>query len=371
MLAQTGAYCAAVGVLCVTARQLIRTRAIANATVVVVVLIAIQARFALWNTQILSESLGLSLGIMVVAMWWRAAAASSPRRVTWAWAWTVVWLLERDAHTVPIVVVLVPVAAAIGWRVRSLPLDVRRRLVAGSMVALVVCGYVYTAQQVSHRNRYSLYNTIGMRVLNDPPLRDWFVSGGMPLDAALLGRKGKTAFDDNRFFVDDPSLERFRRWADGPGGRRMVLSLVVRAPDWFRLQGEKWAPVLAYDYDAYDSYGVVDRLPTEVPFQLGGPRTPDALRIWLLVATGAACFATTRAKRRGLAAFSMAGLCFVLVELYTTLAADPLEAERHLVGPVNRLAVILAVCVAIGADALWQARLPVPGVDQGGDLGHQ
>ncbi|MGI9021983.1 MAG: hypothetical protein ACR2HV_01885, partial [Acidimicrobiales bacterium] len=36
--------------------------------------------------------------------------------------------------------------------------------------------------------------------------------------------------------------------------------------------------------------------------------------------------------------------------------ADPLDVERHLVGPVNRLTPILVIRTAIGADALGRER---------------
>ena len=261
VLAQMSAYCASFAVLCVTARDLLRTRLVARATVVLLVLVAAQGRFALWNTQVLSESLGLSLGIVMIATWWRVAARPSPRTLTWAWAWTIAWLLERDAHTLPVALVVVPVAVAFALLTRNLDIHVRRRLLAGSAIALLVCGYVYSAQRVSRRTQYSLANDIGIRVLPDPALRAWFVQGGMPLDGALVGRRGKSAFDDNRFFVEDPSLSRFRRWADGPGSRRMALSLVVRSPDWYRMLRKQSSSILATNYDGYDGYGVLDRLP--------------------------------------------------------------------------------------------------------------
>ncbi len=343
VLGQMALYCAAVGALCSTARRVISTRAVANVTILILLFVAVQARFVLWNTQILSESLGISLGMMAVAMWWRVAAESSPRRVTWAWVWTLLWVLTRDSHTVPTLIILAPIVFGIGVLARRVSIDVRRRLVAGSIIAVVVCGYVYAAQQISHRNRYAMYNNIGTRILTDPALRDYFVRGGMPLDAALSGRQGKNAFDDDRFFVDDPSLERFRRWADGPGGRRMLLSLVVRFPDWYHLEAKEWKSLLASDYDAYDGYHVIDALPKSIPFQLGGPQTPDALRTWLLFAIGASCLGAVRSRRRGLTAFVFFFIYFVFIEIDTSFAGDALEVGRHLVGPLNRLSVILVI----------------------------
>jgi hypothetical protein len=356
VIGQTLAYCAALGLLCFMTRTLLKTRLIANAAVVLIVLVAVEARFAVWNTQILSESLGITLGIVAIAAWWRVAVAPSPRAVTWAWASTLVWLLERDAHTVPVAVVLVPVTATVAIVGRRLTRDVRRRLLAGAGVALVACAYVFVSQKVSERNQYPFDNNIGMRVLEQPPLTTWFVEGGMPLDAALAGRRGKSAFDDNRFFVDDPSLARYRRWADGPGSRRMLVSLAVRAPDWYRMLDKQWKAILAEDYAAYDGYGVRHRLPTRLPLQVGGPATPRGLAIWLLLAGVMLSLAFLFSKRIGAVLFAATGLLVALVDVYCSFAGDAFEVGRHLAGPLSRLMVMLVVSIAVGLDAIWRAR---------------
>jgi len=53
----------------------------------------------------------------------------------------------------------------------------------------------------------------------------------------------------------------------------------------------------------------------------------------------------------------------VLVDLYLTFAGDSLEVGRHLVGPLDRLSVMLVISIAIGADAIWHIRRPA-GVDK-------
>jgi hypothetical protein len=229
-------------------------------------------------------------------------------------------------------------------------------LISGALIALLVTGYIYVAQDASNRNRYPLYNNVGQRILPDPELRAWFERGGMPVDAALLGRQGKTSFDDNRFFVDDPSLARFRDWADGRGERRMTLSVVLRARDWYDLLSKQWKSLLAYDYDAYDGYDVLQRLPTRMPFQLGGPGTPRALFLWLLAAAALSWLAAGRSPPARPVKLAVLGVVLVLLELYMSFVADSLEVERHLVGPLSRLGPMLVVCIAIGLDTLWQTR---------------
>lgn len=361
VMAQTFVYCAAVGVLCATAWRYLHTRLIGGLVVISLVLIAVEARFALWTTQILSESLGISLALLAIATWWRFAAEPTPRRAVWPWVWTIAWLLERDAHTIPVAVVIVPIAIAVALLARDLNEDVKRRLLTGALIALVACVYVYVAQSHSGRNRYSLQSNVGIRILPDPSLRQWFVDGGMPVNDALLGRTGRNAFDDNRLFDTDPALARFRAWADGPGGRRMLESLALRAPDWYRMLDRQAPSILAYNYNDYDNYGVLNRLPRRAPLQLGGPDTRKGVVVWLGLAVVGLVGALVLAPRRGPLIFAAGGLAVALVDIYSSFAGDPLEVSRHLVGPLNRLSVMLVIAIAIAADALWQQwRAPVP-----------
>jgi hypothetical protein len=354
VVAQTAVYCAAVGALCATAWRYLQTRLVAVLAIVGFVLIAVEARFAMWATQILSESLGISLAILAIAAWWRLAADPTPRRAVWPWVWTIAWLLERDAHTIPVAVVVVPIAVTAAFLARDLAEDVKRRLLSGALIALVACAYVYVAQKSSGRNRYSLQNTVGIRVLPDPSLRQWFVDGGMPVNDALLSRQGKSAFDDNRQFDTDPQLARFRKWADGPGNRRMLESLVLRAPDWYRMLDRQAPSIFADDFAVYDNYGVLNRLPRRPPVHVAGPDSRKAAIVWIGLAVVALGGALALARRRGPLIFAAGGLAVALVDIYSSFAGDPLEIDRHLVGPLNRLSVMLVITVAIAADVLWQ-----------------
>jgi len=371
VLAQTLLYCGAVGVVCATAWSLLRTRLIAGLAVAGIVLTAIEVRFALWTTQILSESVGISLGLLAIAAWWRVSAEPTKRRVTWAWVWTIVWLLERDSHTLPVLLVVVPLAGALGLWSRRSSEEVRRQLIAGALIAVVACGYVYVAQSHSGRNRYPIEDNIGLRVLPNPSLRQWFVAGGMPVNSALEGRTGKSAFDDDRLFETDPDLARFRTWMHGPGSRRLLESFVIRAPDWYHMLAKQWRPLLSDNQAAYDGYGVVHRLPKRYPLEIGGPDTPNGLLGWLLVAAGTLAAAAALSRRRGPVIFAAGGLLAVLVDVYFSFVGDALEVSRHVVGPLDRLNVMLIIAVAIGADLLWQARRSNPDDEHAADATEQ
>jgi len=193
VVVQTMAYAAAFLALGAVALRTLQSRVAAIAAVVLIGSIAVHARFALWNQQILSESLGMTFATASLAAWWIFCSGPTPRRAVWAWLWTIAWMCVRDSHTVPILTVIVPVAVAAALLWRGIDPAVRRRLLGGAAVTVVLGGWIYVAQDSSNRNQYPFHNNIGVRILPDDEMTQWFVDGGMPLNDTLRGREGHRA----------------------------------------------------------------------------------------------------------------------------------------------------------------------------------
>jgi hypothetical protein len=369
VLAQTGIYVAAFWVMCRVVFAEMRSRVIGVLAVTFIAAIAIEPRNSLWNTLILSESLSTSLGILSIAAWWRAAARPSKRTVTWGWIATVAWILVRDTNVLPTVLVLLPAALACAWVSPGADGALRRRLLTGALAILVLCGYVYVSQAVSHRNQYPVNNNIGMRVLPDPGLTKWFVQGGMPLDDALRARTGHNSWDDGEAFLRAPELARYRSWARGAGSRRLFLSMVLRSPFWWDRIHHDLPDILRETDQAYDNYGVFGRFPHHLPPPLGEPRTTAGLLGWMLLAAAGLGVAAFERRRRLLVAVVALGLLSAIVEIWASYSGDATEVNRHLVGPLARLNVLLILAIALGADAasarLQRASIPVGAVAPG------
>jgi hypothetical protein len=366
VVAQAAIYCAVVGALIMTALRSLQVRAVAIATAVLIGGIAVQAKYAMWNTQILSEALATSLGFAAVAAWWRFGSAPTRARARWGFVFLIAWLVVRDAHVLPATIVFVPVMALVVVLGRKrLEHALRKTLVIGTVLVILTAAYTYYAQSTSHRTRLSMHNTVGVRILPDEQLTSWFEDHGMPLDDALRTRTGKSGLADDFYKSSDPAFAEYRDWVSGPGQRALALSLVVQAPHYFDLFYEDLPELLPLDVQYYDTHGVYDRLPRELPAQLGGPTTRSGLTVWLVVAGAALAvglvLALVRRRGLGIVVFGATTLVVTLVELYTTWAGDPLEMQRHLVGTLARLAVILVVVVACGVDTAvdaWRHRAP-------------
>jgi hypothetical protein len=338
----------AIMVVCRIARTMIG-RAIA---VVTLAAVAVQSRFAMWNTQILSESLSLSLSIAMTVAWLSFADRPTARRATTAWVFSALWAMTRDSNAIIVVVLVVPAAliAAKWWK--TIEPDVRRRLRLGALALGLVACYTVLAQTASERSRYSTLNVIGQRVLVDDELTDYFVDHGMPFGDAVADRAGKNAFDDNSAMLIDPALAPLRSWVLS-GGQVVHLWTMVRfAP---RYVPEVWRdlPVhLGEDHVSYDLFGVSDRLPRDLPLALGGPRDTTDLTLWA-VAAGAGLVAMVALRRRVRHGVVLAtGLLIAGADAYVSWLGDSLEVHRHVMGAIARLSVVLALIVGIGVDRL-------------------
>lgn len=326
-------------------------------------LISIQPRFVIWNSQILTESLDITLSVAGIAAWWAFCSNPSLRRVAWAWLWTILWVLLRDVHIVPTLAVIVPAAviASLLWKSAGAP--VRRGLAAGALLTLLGCGAAYLGSESSNRTQAPVHNSIGLRILPDPELTSWFKAGGMPLDDALRNREGRSTWDDGEAFLRAPELEEYRRWADGEGERRLMLSMVVHFPHWSQQLINDLPGLMTYNLEAYDTHQVGKNLPRRLPW-IGGPESNPGLVLWIiLAAAGIGLSAAAALKKKAswaVVLFAVAGLVAVWLEIYVSYAGDSMEVNRHLVGPIARLGLMFAICVPIGIDAYRRLTLEDP-----------
>ncbi len=340
------AYLFAVRVACRILRQA-EARLLAG---LLIIMIGLEPRFALWNTHILSESLGMTLAVVSVSMWWRFSAEPTVIRLRWATLTTIAWLTARDSNVPPWMAIGVPALLLASFLWRGADPDLRRALRRWGVITLVVCLGIGAAQFVNGRNRYATLNNVGLRVLPDKELTNWFVDQGMPMSDALVERTGFSSFDNNWKMLNSADLESFRAWARGSGQRQMLESDVRFIPHWVSALYRDLPTLLSSDQSAYDAFHVTKRLPATTPGQVGGPTSRLGLLIWSLLACVGLALA---ARRRGLQSIVLGLLlASTFVDLYMAYVGDSVEVQRHMVGPLARMALILAICVSLGVDTL-------------------
>ena len=354
-LAQTVLYVGAFAFVCATAVRLLSSQVARLVAIIGFTAIAIQPRFALWNSLVLSESLSRSRAVISLARWWRAAAAPTRRAVRWAVVWSLAWTLVRDANLAPVALVAGPVLVVLAFS-RRVGRDMNQTMIRSVAALILVGAFVLSGDAVSHRNQYPMNNDVGMRFLPDPGMTRFFADHGMPLDAVLRTRTGHNSWDDGEMFLRDPRLENYREWARQKGRTWLAMSMVFKA-SWWSDRFDRELPNIVRN-DAlrdYDTFRVGDRLPSKIPFGLGAATSRGRFYGYTAVAFVAVAVAASR-RRRLMAAFAFFGLLSALVDVYFSYVGDAMEVNRHLAGPMARLAIMSVIAVALAVDGVVEGR---------------
>lgn len=193
---------AAVGAICWTVLGLaiaawFRDRVVRIVVVAAVCLLGLTTSITNWDTAVLSESLALSLTVLLLAGWLALA-----RRPSWGAAVllsmaTVPWLFVRQSllPTAAMVVVAAAVAALVTWRSGG-----RWRPLAGLAVVLLVLTAVAAASYSRNREIVDTNLTVivANRMAPAPDRLAWFVAEGMPVPAG--GNWDPNAMEDDPEF---------------------------------------------------------------------------------------------------------------------------------------------------------------------------
>jgi len=352
VVVQTVVYASAATFVGATILRLARSRALGWVAAVLVGAIVVQPRFALWTVEVLSESLGLTASMLALALWLRVAPSPTRRRIVAATLATVAWLLVRDSHGLP-VLVIVAAMVVVAWRCRDR--RTRRTTMGCAAVLLAAFAYVAISQGVSERNQYPLINNVGLRILPDDNMTDSFVDKGMPVSPTLLDRTGRNAWDDGEVFLVSPELAEFRDWVRGSGQFDQLTSLVTDAGFWLDVFGRELPGAVRYDFGDYDRFDVGDRLPSRFAWFSG---IDSIATFWWFVFVAALGVIVIARRTRLLAIILGTGLVATLTELYASIATDAVEVQRHTIGPLLRLNMLCVITAMLAVDALVRRESP-------------
>jgi len=176
-----------------------------------------------WDAAKLSESLGLSLTVLVIAAWLNFARRTEPVTAVLVAVATLPWLFVRQSlvPTAWLVVLLAAVATAVLARRRSVR-DLGVRLLALLCIVLAVEAALATATYGRNQEivRENLLVIVANRVADDPAQLAWFTDHGMPVP-----KSGQLDPDSLR---EDPA---FSDWV-AHEGRSTYLRYLVTHPGY-------------------------------------------------------------------------------------------------------------------------------------------
>ena len=349
ILIQTTLFAVSVAFLCQTILRTLKVRPLAWLACASIAAVAIAPKFGVWNLEVLSESLGMSLSIIALTCWLRASQLFTAIRIWTATLATVAWMLVRDSHGIPVMILAIGLAV-IAWRASDK--QIRLTLLKCLGVMLLAFSYISVSQAVSNRNQYPLMNNVGLRILPDQEMTNNFVDRGMPTNETLLGRSGRNTWDDGEVFLQSADLAEFRNWVNGSGQTDQLVSLALDAPFWIDVMQRELPVSLAYDFHDYDRFQTLQRLPSRT-FGFESPRTTSDLLLWLITAIAAILALFYFPKTRKLAVFSTIGFIAALIEMYASIAGDAVEVQRHLIGPFLRIFVIVILTTVFALETIY------------------
>lgn len=295
-----------------------------------------------WDAAKLSESLGLSLTVLLIAAWLNLLRRTEVLTAVLVVAATLPWLFVRQSvlPTAWTVVLLTGIGALVAWRRRASVGVHAVRILAGLCVVLALQTAVASAtysrnQEIVHEN---LLVIVANRVATDPERLAWFTDHGMPVPES--GEMGPDALREDPAFSD---------WVAHEGRSTYVRYLATHpwytatAPldDFTSLRRsaldevEPTASMLA-PADSYASTRPV--LPSVAEQLLFGPGDTGAVILLLVVVLG---WTLARVRRRSMR--------WTIPLVLIGLAFTSLYAGWHGATPeLGRLALMGAIILRIG-----------------------
>jgi len=316
-----------------------------------------------YDATITSETVAVSLTVLLVAAWLRIATAGlTPLRAAALLGVAVLFAFTRNDHPLLLALNAVP-AAVVVLRTR----ERRWAAVAGGLLVISAWG-VLAANRNDEIERFNLAMVMANRIVPDEDFLRWFTERDMPLPRGVQPGVGLPGGDTTLAFADDPA---WNRWA-GRDGRSTYIRFLAVHPHHLLL--EPWPDVLGLRSTTLEppqrptvllspgeGYGRVHPvLPPPVESVLWGPGEPGSIVVALAGLTAAAvaggAAAELRHPRRAVARLGparlVAGAALVLGVGHMLLVwhASPIELGRLAMVPATTVHVAVLVLVAVTVD---------------------
>ena len=197
--------------LAAVAARVARTAVGKVATVTAVLLVGSCLDVVQWDRLIGTESLSLSLGVLLVVSAFWLSERVAPRRVAVVVVIALLWGMLRDANAV--VLGAIGIALAIGVLVRRSRVRARVLVVAGAFV--LTFGLSLVSGSVGARWEQPIQNVVTLRVLRSPERRAYFLAHGLPLrpnQVPLIA--GRCVNTSGAFFCQRVTDPAFYDWID-------------------------------------------------------------------------------------------------------------------------------------------------------------
>ncbi len=327
----------------------LRSSALRYVAFAAVLLFSLSLAVIRWDVVMLSESVSISLTVLMLAGWLELVRAPRPALVVGLLAVTLLWVFARDSNGV---IALMTVPFALIWVFRPGPLGRGwAAALAGGTLAIFALGLLATTtdQAQLRRNERPILHVIGRRVLADADKTRWWREHGMPRPPAnVLRHRVSLAGVAEGSLPSDPRTEAFLEWAREDGRGTLARYLLTHPAETVKEAFGKRQRLLSGVTVGYLSPGARAVVPEPLD-ELVYPRDSQDVYFWLVaIALGAGAVALAAGARRTWLVPAVA-LAVQVPHALVVYHGDTLEIPRHamLVAITTRLALLMLALLAL------------------------
>lgn len=280
-----------------------------------------------WNHAVLSESLSISVMVLIIALFTGLAQKWEWRALFFLMLYFVLWMSFREANAY--VALMVALALVIiGLAKRTLRVYWLLSFLIG--VAFFV-NYQLSAVYALPRWALPLAEVITVRILPDQEYLGFFASNGMPVSPALMAFSGRRANSDGYAIVNSAELAKFEKWLYTEGRDVYVKFLLTHPRYVIESPLENVEVLLGRDYfERIPVSEYTPALPTVVNEVLY-PEQYFQLYLWLSIFASGFIFATILRRKMRVNWVMFVFLLLAIPHLYLVWHGDALDIARHAV----------------------------------------
>jgi hypothetical protein len=226
---------------------------------IIILALSLVRHLAGWDFVMMTESFSLSFFILLTCcgIWllqgWRLDKVIILSLVAFIFAFT----RDTNAYLLAMFAGMIVLAVIFRW--------VPPRALSLALVFLAIFLINNLSADLSQRWKFPFINVVGKRILPYTALLQSFEACGMPVTPELLAQAGVFANENNRTFLDDPSLKDFRAWV-AEDGKACYIKWLARHPAASVSSAFRQLNRLIYfeDVNKYFSRKYTDLLPSRV-----------------------------------------------------------------------------------------------------------
>jgi len=281
----------------------------------------------LWNHTVLSESLSISLLVLILAVFVQLSQQWKPRYLFWLILFFVLWMSFREANAY--IALFVALALLImGFARQTFRAYWWLSFFIG--VAFLV-NYQLSSAYGLPRWALPLAEVITHRILPDQEYLEYFSDNGMPVTPELMALSGKNANSDNYAIINDSKLKRFSRWLFNDARDVYVKFLQTHPGYTIKSPLADIKALLGYNYlEGFHLPDYTPALPSRVndlfyPVEWFWPY------LWVSLLAAGFILATNLRTKKRVYWIIVVFLLLSLPQLYLIWHGDALDVERHAV----------------------------------------